>query len=297
MSARLEDHRPASGDGSLTRSFVGSWLREIGGWIASAHVVDLLGHAGVSPASARTNLSRLKAKGLLVGEAVDGAAGYRLADEAHPMLARGDRRIYGHRQMLPDDWMVVVFSVPEAQRRLRHQLRAQLTWLGCGSVAPGVWIGPGHLFAETRQVLSEVGLAEHTTLLRTATPAVEGSLAEAVARWWDLPALNARYKQFIARHEPVALRWLSGTAGDSPDDSAGERADVDRQAFADYLHVVDDWRSIPYLDPGLPAELLPDYWVGDRGVALFAELHVRLHAPSLRHVLAVTGRVAAAAGH
>ena len=35
------------------------------------------------------------------------------------VLARGDRRIYGHRRMtLGDPWMLVVFTVPEAQRAL-----------------------------------------------------------------------------------------------------------------------------------------------------------------------------------
>lgn len=284
MSARLEELRPTRGDGSLMRTFIGSFLRGVGGWIPVGDVVELLGEVGVSAASVRTNLSRLKAKGLVVTEPRDGTTGYRLADDADTMLARGDRRIYGHRAMcVGDPWMVVVFSIPEAHRDLRHQLRSRLTWLGCGSLAPGAWIGPGHLVDETRDVLQEVGLLDYVTILRTETPLVDGSLADAVARWWDLPALNARYAAFIGAHEAVAERWARAQAASTPGAS-------DAAAFADYLRALDDWRSIPYLDPALPTEYLPDYWDGERGVALFAQLHDRLHAASLRHVRAVTGR-------
>jgi len=282
VSARLEEHRPPASDGSLVRTFIGSWFREVGGWMASAHVVQLLGDAGLTTSSARTNLSRLKAKGLLTAESVAGVPGYRLAHEAHPMLARGDRRIYGHAQMTTEDpWMVVVFSVPEARRNLRHQLRSHLVWLGCGSVAPGVWIGPGHLVGETREVLAEVGLEPFTTIFCTTKPLVHGDLRDAVRQWWDLDALSDRYRSFIAAHAAAAERAARGDL-------------TDREAFHDHLRALDHWRAIPYLDPGLPREYLPDEWVGERGLALFAELHAALHEPSRRHVLAVAGAAAPA---
>ena len=276
MSARLEEHRPPATDGSLVRTFIGSWFREVGGWMASAHVVQLLGDAGLTTSSARTNLSRLKTKGLLAAEPRDGVPGYRLTREAHPMLVRGDRRIYGHPQMTTKDpWLVVVFSVPEARRNLRHRLRSHLTWLGCGSVAPGVWIGPGHLLEETREVLAEVGLERYTTLFCTTTPQVHGDLRDAVRQWWDLDALSDLYTSFIEGHEAAARRSADGELSD-------------REAFVLHLRALDHWRSIPYLDPGLPAEYLPENWVGERGLALFTRLHGALRAPSRRHVVAVT---------
>jgi phenylacetic acid degradation operon negative regulatory protein len=195
--------------------------------MASAHVVQLLGDAGLTTSSARTNLSRLKAKGLLATEPRDGVPGYRLTHEAHPMLARGDRRIYGHPQMTTKDpWLVVVFSVPETRRNLRHRLRSQLTWLGCGSVAPGVWIGPGHLLEETREVLTEVGLERYTTLFCTTTPQVHGDLRDAVRQWWDLEALSERYTSFISGHEAAAQRAADGDL-------------TDREAFVLHLRALD----------------------------------------------------------
>lgn len=280
MSAQLEELRPTRGDGSLMRTFIGAYLRELGGWVAVSDLVTLLGELGVSGASVRTNLSRLKAKGLLLPDRRGGAAGYRLADDARDMLERGDRRIYGYRQMQAGDpWMIVVFSVPERHRDLRHQLRARLTWLGCAAITPGAWVGPGHLLEETTQVLSEVGLLGYATLLRAEQPCVEGELADAVARWWDLPGLGARYDAFLEAFTPLAERWRAHTS-----EALGGAA-----SFVDYLRMVDAWRAIPYLDPALPRQLLPPDWPGERGVTLFAELRERLGTASASHVMAVAG--------
>jgi phenylacetic acid degradation operon negative regulatory protein len=50
------------------------------------------------------------------------------------------------------------------------------------------------------------------------------------------------------------------------------------------------WRRLPYLDPGLPAELLPADWHGTRAAELFERLGALLAGPARDHVGAVTGR-------
>ena len=50
------------------------------------------------------------------------------------------------------------------------------------------------------------------------------------------------------------------------------------------------WRRLPYLDPGLPAELLPADWHGERAARTFGALRTRLVDPARAHVLAVTGQ-------
>ena len=44
------------------------------------------------------------------------------------------------------------------------------------------------------------------------------------------------------------------------------------QAFADYVRVLTAWRRLPFLDPGLPPELLPADWHGARAAELFGQL-------------------------
>ncbi len=262
---------------SALRTFIGVHLRAVGGWIAVADLVELCSH-GRDPGGTRSALSRLKSKGLVEPEVRDGQAGYRLAPSAIPMLERGDRRIFAHRELRPDEdgWMVVVFSVPDSERHLRHQLRHQLTWLGCGMIAPGTWIGPGHLFSEAVDVLRQRDLHTYTTIMRAVELRPPADLTDVVAQWWDLGDLEARYRTFLADHAETERAW-DGT---------------DRTAFEEHLRLVDDWRAIPYLDPGLPPEVTPPGWPGHRGIELFLRLQSVLAGPAARHVRTVTSRTA-----
>ncbi|HUB22935.1 MAG TPA: PaaX family transcriptional regulator C-terminal domain-containing protein [Streptosporangiaceae bacterium] len=45
-----------------------------------------------------------------------------------------------------------------------------------------------------------------------------------------------------------------------------------------------DWRQLPYLDPGLPAELLPAGWAGLRAAEDFFALRALLEEPARIYV-------------
>jgi phenylacetic acid degradation operon negative regulatory protein len=56
------------------------------------------------------------------------------------------------------------------------------------------------------------------------------------------------------------------------------------------VRLLTDWRRLPYLDPGLPAELLPADWTGVRAADLFFALRERLEEPARAYVSTVTSR-------
>ncbi len=247
----------------LIVSLYGLYAREHGSWLSVAAVVRLMAALGVEEPAVRSSISRLKRRGLLDARRVDGVAGYALTEVAQEILADGDARIFGRRRAEESDgWLLVVFSVPESERDKRHQLRSQLTRLGFGTVAPGVWVAPGHLADEAAEVLGRRGLAGYVELFRGAHL---GAVREQVARWWDLDQLHARYAEFLDRQEPVRARV-------DPD-----------QSFADYVRLLTDWRRLPYADPGLPLDLLPADWNGARAADLFGELSERLADPAHDH--------------
>ena len=255
------DARPGS-VASLLRTVIGLYLRRLGGWIAAADLVRLLGALGVDGPQARTGIARLRQKGLLIAERRD-AAGYRVNPAALPMLERGDRRILSRPSMGEDDpWCLVSYSISEARRDVRGRLRRRLQWIGAGTVAPGLWICPGYLADEAAQILDDLGARGEATLFRVAQPEVNGPLSGAVARWWDLDALAAAHLEFLAQ-----------TSGGS-DTPASEQA----ESFACYVQLVDRWRPIPYTDPGLPAALLPTDWPGVQSAETFARVSAR-HEP------------------
>lgn len=263
------DSRPGSAT-SLLRTIVGAHLRAVGGWMSIADLITLMGAVAVSAVSTRSAVLRVKTKGLLSAETVFGQAGYRLNPEAVPMLERGDRRIFSFRQQGDDDtWCLISYSIPETQRDARHQLRRRLGWIGCGSVATGLWICPSFLTDEVEEILDTLGLRDAATLFITEPPRLASTPAEAAARWWDLARLEALHRDFLRAH------------GDATEPESQQ------QAFARYIRALDDWRIIPYLDPGLPPSALPADWPGFDSVALFETLTARLAAPAASYVRSV----------
>lgn len=265
------DARPGS-TASLLRTVVGLYLRRLGGWISAADLVSLAGDLGIRTAPARTTIARLKQRGLLLPERRH-AAGYAVSPAAIPMLERGDRRIFEVRQMADGDpWCLVSFSIPESRRDLRHRLRRRLQFIGCGVVSSALWICPGHLHDEVEGILDDLGVRDWATLFRSATPEVSGSLADAAAAWWDLAALRAEHLTFQA-----------------------SAADLPPEPFAAYVRLIDSWRVLPYVDPGLPPAMLPADWPGGRSIATFTRLSARLAGPAWAHVAAAASPAATAA--
>lgn len=281
---------PATRPRSLIVTFSGAFLRRLDGWIAVSHLVTLLADADLDAQSARSAISRLKRRGWLLPDRRDGVAGYALSDLARTELDRADERIYrGPRPAdVADGWGLVVFSVPETERHRRHVLRSRLAWLGFGNHAPGVWIAPRRLLEPAREHLAELGLTAYVDLY-AASHAGFGDLRGLVERSWDLAGLRTLYAAFLADHRPVLSRW-SGPAGDAgtpgdPDDP-GAPDDTGRLAYVDFLRTLDRWRGLPFLDPGLPAELLPPGWEGHAAATLFHDLLDRLGEPAFGHVTA-----------
>ncbi len=262
MAAVLDDFeaRPGSAT-SLARSVIGMYVRQLGGWVAISDFIELMDALGCPAPQTRTTVARLKKKGLLVSEARGGVSGYSLASSALGMLQRGDRRIYHYRHMnYGDPWCLVSFTVPESRRDARHQLRQRLTWIGCGVVAPALWICPGFLLDEVQEIVHDLDLVENCALFLTTSPIIGGSLRDAVAAWWDLDRVAQLHHDFVASRRDALASYSS-------------QEDL-RTAFALYVSTIDAWRIVPYLDPGLPYELLPVSWPGRDSVELFERIKV-----------------------
>ena len=245
-------------------TFFGAFLRRLGGWIAVADLIALMAELGLDAQAVRSSVSRLKRRGVIESERRDGAAGYRLTARGEAILRAGDARIYGrprddgtaaHDDAAPRSgpaWLLVVFSIPETQRALRHRLRSGFAGLGLGIVAPAVWIAPAHLRDEVERLVADVGV-ERVDLF-------EAQALGDVTRYWDLDALTAEYSRYLAE-------WESRPA----------------DGFADYIRHLDAWRRIPFHDPGLPTP------AGERAWRVFAELEARLAPAAWEQVAARVG--------
>ncbi|MFB4309788.1 PaaX family transcriptional regulator C-terminal domain-containing protein [Actinomadura sp. GTD37] len=242
---------------SLLLTVLGEFVLPGGEPVWTAAFLRALGLLGVEEKAVRQALARSAAEGWLAGERRGRRTAWRLTPAGERLLTDGTDRIYGFGGPVGEwdgQWLLVLATVPETNRRLRHLLRTRLAWSGLGNLSPGVWVTPHpDREPEVRGVLAEIGVADTSTLFTGRL----GDLAEArrVARQaWDLDEIELSYEDFL---EAVgALR---------PADDPG--------TFAAHTRLVQEWRRFPFLDPALPAELLPDDWSGSQAFTLFHERH------------------------
>jgi phenylacetic acid degradation operon negative regulatory protein len=260
---------------ALIVTVFGLYVREAGGWISVSRLIALMGRVRIDAQAVRSSVSRLKKRGVLLSERRGNVAGYALSPYAEDVLAEGDRRIFRRQEPAASDWVLAVFSVPESERDKRHALRSRLTSLGFGTVSSGVWIAAGHAADDVLEALARDGLERYVDLFH-ADHLGYGGLADRVAQWWDLESIDARYRQFLTAYRPLVDRWA---ARRRPSEHSAE-------AFADYVQALTSWRQLPYLDPGLPADLLPADWSGRAAADLFAELKSTLEGPAHEYVAA-----------
>lgn len=249
---------------SLLMTMLGEFVLPRDASVWTSVLVDALAAFGVEEKSARQALARTAAEGWLVSERVGRRVRWALTPPGRRLLTEGAQRIYDFGSVgrsWDGNWLVVLVSVPETKRDLRHRLRTQLTWAGFGSPEAGVWISP-HTGRETEalSVLKELELVSQAMSF-TASYGAVGAEESMVARAWDLSELRERYEEFIDE-----FTGLNPSGGDA--------------ALQAQTRMVHEWRRFPFLDPQLPREMLPAAWSGAKAAELFHRKHLDWRAPA-----------------
>jgi phenylacetic acid degradation operon negative regulatory protein len=219
--------------------------------------------------SARRALARSVTAGWLRTERHGRRSRVYLTGPTAEMLRSGAERIYSFGEPWDWDgnWLLVVLRVPEERREVRHQLRTRLAWAGFGSLGGGLWISP-HVERE-RELHDAAGADSVAELVSFRARIGEvGEPAKVVAEAWDLAAVAAAYRDFIASFGRL-------------------RPDSPEAIFRAQTQLVHEWRKFPFLDPDLPADMLPAAWPRKRAHDLFGERHGQWHAAAQEHFAAL----------
>lgn len=276
----IEDARPQVLHQSLIITLFGLYRRTAATPIPVAALVSMLGALGYDQPGVRSAVSRLKSKGILESTPMDGVAAYDLAESVHATFDEGDQRIFAERpDRRTDDWVLVLFSVPESKRNLRHQLRKHLRELGFGTAASGVMIGAGQLLGQAQKRLKSVGLAEYAEFFR-GEYFFEGEIRDQVAQWWDLDAVDNSLRRFLDTYSDAVQLWNQRLANENFRDFP----ELVLQAFQYYVVMLTAWRRLPYEDPNLPAIYLPNDWKEPAARAAFVGTHQLIGPLATRYV-------------
>lgn len=262
----------------LIVTIYGLYSRNHGDALPVSVLIDMLKDLGYDAPGVRSSVSRLKAKGVLQSVRTDNVAKYELSEQVMDVFHEGDQRIFAPEAANPENgWVLVIFSVPETLRNRRHQLRGELSGLGFGSVASGVWIAPAAVLDQTKKRLEARGLSQFVDFFQ-GDYLVDGPMRPKVAQWWDLTALDEQFNDFLFHYGSAAQQWSALVGEDPASALAASTPELRREAFRYYIPMLTLWRRFPYRDPSLPLESLPEGWQGPAARKAFLATH-RLIAP------------------
>jgi len=290
-------------------------------WVGS--LITLLEPLGMTDQAVRSTLSRSLKNGWFDTRRQGRNSFYSLTPRAKRLLEEGSERLFAPRQPRPWDgrWHLLSYSVPENRRKLRDRLRQRLVWMGFGYLNTGTWITP---YAVPKDLLDWLDASRAGAYVELFGATYEGADPhDLVRRAWDLAGLEAAMHAFLAKHGPrleAALLAVDGGAGtgrstgngaerngSARDGSARDGSARDgiagvadatdalepADAFAKRFELTQDYLDFPYVDPGLPVELLPEDWPGEAVRELFHRYHGLLSEPAESFVEAVLADAAA----
>lgn len=149
-------------------------------------------------------------------------------------------------------WRVVIFDIPEIDKKTREYLRLKLISLGFGKLQKSVYISPLDVLADLKEYLQNLNLYGKVIVFeaREVFTKDQKVVAEYV---WKLDKLNERYLRLIdliySKDECDEKEWR-------------QRKKEIKQEFFQILRN----------DPILPKELLPSNWAGETAKRLIVNL-------------------------
>lgn len=258
----------------LIFTLFGEFIIPRGGSIWTGSLLALLDRLDVGERAARLALSRMARKGWLSTRKEGRRSQYSLTPRGWSLLVQGGQRIFEPPTREWDGmWQIVVFSLPEKKRSLRHAFRTRLPWFGFGQLAPNMWISPHNRKTEILALCSELNMQDHVEIF-SGIHMGPSEDQELVRRCWDLPRLANQYKKFIAKFEKEYLACQNnGNLTEKMDD-----------CFVRRFWLLQHYQQFPRIDPNLPAALLPSDWIGFKARQLFEDYRGILETPANQFV-------------
>lgn len=245
---------------SLLLTLFGEFARHGHQQVWTATLLHVLQGVGVAEKSARQAIMRTAASGWIESVKDGRRASWSLTGRGQELINAGSERLRSLRdESWENRWLILHVSLPETHRTVRVKVYRALSWLGFGNPAPALWVNP-HVAREkeAKDLIARFDLAN------VAFGFVGNSLdlgiadSELVARAWDMESVSTYYRQLVATFGKMRPR---------SDDAI---------LFA-HVQLVNQLQRLPYIDPGLPASLLPATWRGQEYAVKLGEIRARWH--------------------
>jgi phenylacetic acid degradation operon negative regulatory protein len=136
--------------------------------------------------------------------------------------------------------------------------------MGYGPLSEATWISPYDRTREVKNLLERLNIEEYVNIFSAQH---QGSTdpGKIVSRCWNLGKIHQKYADFLTEYRPKLERHLKRL-------EAGETIEPS-ECFVARFNLIHEYRKLPFFDPDLPLELLPENWLRPQAAALFGEYH------------------------
>lgn len=194
-----------------------------------------------------TTVSRMVTSDLIEKVIEGGEPKLRLSSGGRNHLVRDFPLTQLQKRRWDKRWRIVLFDIPETERRRRDSFREKLKELGFGMIQKSVWISPYPFEDDIRDFLEDKGLDE-LAFVFVADSSQLGDVQMLVNKAWEIEKMNDLYDELIVEFNSAKL--------------SKDSANIFFEKFLELF----------MKDPFLPRELLPDPWWGDDAIDLMRKL-------------------------
>ena len=250
---------------SAMLTLYGDYLLDRGEEIGIGGLITLFNNFGLSDQAVRSAVSRMCHAGLLKVRSEGRKSYYSLTSRGHNLLSTGAQRIFVRKDATWNgSWNIVTYTIPEEERKTRDILRRELIWMGYGALSGATMISPYDLTDEVMALAEQLGVIHRIHIFQ----AMEQGIADAkkiVSSCWDLVRIHGMYFEFLEKYQTRYEHWLERTEN-------SENIEVS-EYFVERFLLIHEYRKLPFYDPDLPEELLPEDWLRPKAAALFQRFH------------------------
>ena len=261
--------------GSLIITVFGDAVSPHGSAVWLGSLIKILEPFGLNHRQIRTAVYRLVQEDWLAATQVGRRSYYSFTKAGQKRYEKAARRIYSsRRQPWEGRWTLVLPTLCHPEEK--ELLRRELSWLGYGTLAPGLLAYPAADRQAPDETLLELGLTGKALVFTAGTEDLAASdvLRQLSHDCWNLGELGRRYNQFIRHFQPVH-RALTRTRKTTP-----------AQCFQARTLLVHEYRRIHLQDSDLPAELLPAPWPGASAYHLAKNIYRAVRDNSVAYLMA-----------
>ena len=250
---------------SAMMTLYGDYVLDRGEEIGIGSLINLFSNFGLSEQAVRSAVSRMCQADLLKSRSNRRKSYYSLTERGHSLLSSGAQRIFVRKDTRWDGtWNIVTYSIHEEERKTRDTLRRELSWMGYGTLAGATMISPYDLTDEVLKLAEELGVTGHIQIFQAKQQGLTDA-KKIVSTCWDLEKIHGMYASFMEEYEPRYEDWLQRLR-------SGETIEAG-EYFVERFALIHEYRKLPFYDPDLPEELLPEDWLRPAAADLFQKFH------------------------